>query len=105
MAMPDAIASLLKLHSAPRATLTRPVYNIGAFSPTAGEIRDIVRNVFPKAQITFRPDDRRQAIVDSWPEDVDDSAARAEWGHAPIYDLRRAFDDYLIPGIRQRYGL
>ncbi len=105
MAMPDAVASLLKLHSAPRATLTRPVYNIGAFSPTAGDIRDIVLKVFPDAQITFRPDDKRQAIVDSWPEDVDDNAARAEWGHAPLYDLRRAFDEYLIPGIRTRYGL
>jgi nucleoside-diphosphate-sugar epimerase len=105
MAMPDAIASLLKLHSAPRVVLTRPVYNIGAFNPSAGEIRDIVRGVFPEAQISFKPDDKRQAIVDSWPEDVDDGAARADWGHAPAYDLRRAFDEYLIPGIRRRYGL
>jgi nucleoside-diphosphate-sugar epimerase len=105
MAMPDAIVSLLRLRSAPREALTRTVYNIGAFSPSAGEIRDIVVQKFPGAQITFKPDDKRQAIVDSWPEDVDDSAARGDWGHAPAYDLRRAFDDYLIPGIKERYGL
>jgi threonine 3-dehydrogenase len=105
MAMPDAIVSLLRLRSAPREALTRTAYNIGAFSPSAGEIRDIVLEKFPRAQITFKPDDKRQAIVDSWPEDVDDSAARRDWGHAPAYDLHRAFDDYLIPGIRERYGL
>ncbi len=105
MAMPDAIVSLLKLHSAQRQALSRSVYNIGAFCPSAGEIRDIVLETFPGAQITFTPDDKRQAIVDSWPEDVDDSAARQEWGHAPLYDLHRAFDEYLIPGIRRRYGL
>ena len=104
MAMPDAITSLLKLQAAPRQNLARTVYNIGAFNPSAGEIRDIVCAAFPGAAVTFRPDDKRQAIVDSWPADVDDSAARKEWGHSPAYDLRRAFDEYLIPNIRQRYA-
>jgi nucleoside-diphosphate-sugar epimerase len=104
MAMPDAITSILQLQAAPRESLTTTVYNIGAFNPSAGEIRDIVRASFPDADITFRPDDKRQAIVDSWPADVDDSAARRDWGHAPEYDLRRAFDEYLIPTIRKRYS-
>ena len=63
------------------------------------------RIIHPKAVITFKPDDKRQAIVDSWPEDVDDSAARRDWGEKPAYDLRRAFEEYLIPGIRKRYSL
>ena len=105
MAMPDAITAILKLEAAPRSSLSQPVYNIGAFNPSAGEIRDIVLRAFPKAVITFRPDDKRQAIVDSWPEDVDDSAARRDWGQKPAYDLRRAFEEYLIPGIRKRYSL
>ena len=46
---------------------------------------------------------KRQAIVDSWPEDVDDQAARRDWGFAPVYDFRSAFDQYLIPNIRERY--
>jgi nucleoside-diphosphate-sugar epimerase len=105
MAMPDAIAAILKLEAAPQSSLSQPVYNIGAFNPSAGEIRDIVLRAFPKAVITFKPDDKRQAIVDSWPEDVDDSAARRDWGEKPAYDLRRAFEEYLIPGIRKRYSL
>jgi len=103
MAMPDAITALLKLQAAPRENLQQAVYNITSFNPSAGEIRDLVRREFKHANITFRPDDKRQAIVDSWPEDVDDSAARHDWGWAPEYDQARAFEEYLIPGIKQRY--
>ncbi len=103
MAMPDAINALLKLQVAARGKLTQSVYNIGSFSPSAGEIRDIVRAAFSQADITFRPDDKRQAIVDSWPADVDDTAARRDWGWAPEYDQQRAFEEYLIPEIRKRY--
>ena len=47
---------------------------------------------FPQAAITFKVDEKRQAIVDSWPADVDDSAARADWGfNARLYDFDRAF--------------
>jgi len=103
MAMPDAITAMLRLHAAPAERLTQPVYNITAFSPSAGEVRDIVQREFPGALITFVPDVKRQGIVDSWPEEVDDNAARADWGHAPAYDQRRAFAEYLIPVIKERY--
>jgi len=103
MAMPDAINALLKLETAPRESLTRLVYNITSFSPSAGEIRDIVRKEFTSADIRFSPDDKRQAIVDTWPEDVDDTTARRDWGWKPAFDLQRAFKDYLIPGIRVLY--
>jgi nucleoside-diphosphate-sugar epimerase len=104
MAMPDAIAALLKLELAPKERLTQFVYNITSFSPSAGEIRDIVTQEFKDATITFHPDDKRQAIVDTWPEAVDDSAARRDWGYAPAFDLDKAFNGYLIPGIRRRYS-
>jgi threonine 3-dehydrogenase len=42
--------------------------------------------------------------VDSWPEDVDDGAARRDWGFAPRYDLDRAFSQYLLPTIREHYA-
>ncbi|HUI11079.1 MAG TPA: NAD-dependent epimerase/dehydratase family protein [Bacteroidota bacterium] len=105
MAMPDAIDALLRLESAPAERLSQSVYNITSFSPTAGEIRTTALRAFTAARISFRPDDKRQAIVDSWPEDVDDSAARRDWGFSPSFDEQRAFDSYLIPGIRKRYGL
>ncbi len=104
MAMPDAIQALLRLAAAPRERLSRYVYNIGAFSPSAAELEALLRESFPDMQVDFLPDARRQAIVDSWPEAVDDSAARADWGWAARYDLRAAFETYLIPAVRQRYG-
>ena len=42
--------------------------------------------------------------MDSWPADVDDSAARRDWGFAPAYDFERAFAEYPIPTIRARYS-
>jgi len=103
MAMPDAIDALLTLAAAPVARLTRTAYNVGAFNRSAAEICDVVLKAFPQAAITYRVDDKRQAIVDSWPTDVDDSAARRDWGFAPAHDFERAFSEYLIPTIRKRY--
>lgn len=103
MAMPDAIHALLTLQNAPREKLTQTVYNIGSFSPSAAEIRARVCKEFQHADITFKPDDKRQAIVDSWPADVDDTLARADWSWAPEYDEDRAFGEYLIPEIKRRY--
>jgi len=104
MAMPDGVDALLTLASAARERLTRTAYNLGAFNPSAAEIRDMVVKAFPGAAITYNVDEKRQGIVDSWPADVDDSAARADWGFKPAYDLSRAFEAYLMPGIRQRYA-
>jgi threonine 3-dehydrogenase len=103
MTMPDAVSALLGLAEAPRERLSRTAYNVRAFSPPAQEIHDVVAAAFPSASITWEIDVKRQAIVDSWPEDVDDQAARRDWGFAPVYDFRSAFDQYLIPNIRERY--
>ena len=103
MAMPDAIKALLMLMDAPRESLKHMVFNIAAFSLTAGEFREWALRAFPSAQITFEPSARRQGIVDSWPEDVDDHLARAEWNWKPDYDVQRFFDEYFLPEIRKRY--
>jgi len=103
MAMPDGVEAVLALARAPREKLTRTAYNLGAFAPTATAVRDEVLRAYPGASITFQVDEKRQGIVDSWPEDVDDSAARRDWGFAPAYDFERAFRDYLIPMIGERY--
>lgn len=103
MVMPDAVQALLQLGQAPREKLSRLVYNVTSFSLSAGEIRDLVVSAFPDAQITFKPDPKRQTIVDSWPADLDDSAARRDWGWKPQYNVERSFREYLIPNIKQRY--
>ncbi len=103
MVMPDGVVALLKLAAAPRERLTRTAYNVAAFNPSAEEILAEVLRAFPDAQISWKNDAKRQRIVDSWPEAVDDSVARADWGFAPRYDFASAFRDYLIPTIRARY--
>jgi threonine 3-dehydrogenase len=104
MAMPDAIKSLLMLMDVPREKLSNNVYNIAAFAITAEEFRQRALKAFPDAKITFDSNPRRQGIVDSWPEDVDDSLARTDWSWKAEYDVDRFFDNYFLPEIRKRYG-
>ncbi len=104
MAMPDAAEVLLALAAAPRESLTRTAYNVAAFTRSADEIRQTVQAAFPHARISYRIDRKRQGIVDSWPADVDDAAARADWGFTPAYDFDRAFREYLIPNIGSFYA-
>jgi threonine 3-dehydrogenase len=89
MVMPDAIKSLLALEAVPRENLSQLIYNVTSFSLSAQEIFDIVLKTFTDAQVSFKPHPSRQGIVDTWPGDIDDSAACRE--------------DYLIPAIKQRY--
>ncbi len=103
MVMPDAIRSLLMLENAPSEALEQQVYNVTSFSPTAQDFYDHVLKAFPNAKISFEPHAARQKIVDSWPADVDDSAATRDWGWKPEYDEQRAFEEYLIPSIKARY--
>ncbi|OQY89473.1 MAG: epimerase [Anaerolineae bacterium UTCFX2] len=103
MAMPDAVKSLRMLARAPAANLTRRVYNVTSFSLSAAEFRDQVCQYFPDARITFKPDIKRQGIVDSWPAGLNDNDARRDWGWKPDFDLERAFGEYLVPNITNRY--
>lgn len=103
MAMPDAVRALLELAQTPAENLSRRTYNIGAFAPTASEIAAKTRAVFPNFELIFKPNALRQAIVDSWPLDVDDAAARSDWGWRPEFDFDSAFDNYLIPNIKKYY--
>ena len=103
MTMPEAINATLQLAAAPRKSLTQIVYNIASFSPSAGEVAELVKQYFPEASITFEIDERRQAIVDSWPEALDCSVAENDWGFKPTYTLEQAFKEYLVPRITKQY--
>lgn len=104
MAMPDAIRAMVLLSNAESARIAQRVYNVGSFSIRADVIRERVLKKFPNAKITFEPDQRRLDIVESWPSDLDDSAARKDWGWAPNYDADRTFNDYLFPGVLRHYA-
>jgi threonine 3-dehydrogenase len=99
MYMPDGLRALVELSQAPHERLTRCVYNVAAFSPTAQQIADEVARAVPGADISFNPDPARQAILDSWPRALDDSLARRDWGWRPEYDLPRMTAD-LLPKLR-----
>jgi nucleoside-diphosphate-sugar epimerase len=104
MTMPDAVETLLKIAMTDASRLTTRIYNVQAFSATAGEIRAEALRHFPRAEIGFDPVPHRQALVDSWPGSVDDAAARRDWGFAPRHDLAGALADYCIPALRARYA-
>jgi threonine 3-dehydrogenase len=104
MTMPDGVEALLQLAETDAARLSRRVFNIRGFSCSAGEIKRKVLEHFPDAEITFEPLAQKQAIVDSWPADIDDSRARRDWGLAPRHGLDEALGEYLMPALRQRYA-
>lgn len=103
MAMPDGIRALIELARAPKEKLTRSTYNLTSFSLSAEQVAARVKTAFPDWHISYEPSAGRQNIVDSWPADMDDSAARADWGWQPEYNADKAFNDYLVPTIRAKY--
>jgi nucleoside-diphosphate-sugar epimerase len=102
MTMPDAVEAFLTLAEADEAALTTRAYNIKGFSCSAEEIRRETLRHFPDAKIDFKPIPEKQAIIDSWPADVDDSRARRDWGFAPRHGFGEAFGDYLLPALITR---
>lgn len=105
MMMPDAARALVMLSEADGANLTQRVYNVGGFAPSAREIFTLLSEYYPNAAVTYEVHPARQAIVDSWPEDVDDSAARRDFGWAPLYSFEGGFAQYLLPAARVRYNV
>ena len=103
MTMPEAIEATMQLANAKRSDLTKIVYNIASFNPSAGDVSDLVKQYFPLAEINFEPDNKRQAIVDSWPVNVSSEAAADDWGFAPRWNLEEAFEDYIVPNIKAKY--
>lgn len=88
MYMPDAIRAMIELMEADPTRLNhRNAYNVTAMSFTPDELAAAIRNRIPDFEIDYEIDPVRQAIADSWPRSLDDSAARADWNWQPRYDL------------------
>jgi nucleoside-diphosphate-sugar epimerase len=95
MYMPDCIKATIDLMLADGAKLKHHSdFNVGAMSFSAGELAASIAGYMPGFECSYEPDFRQQ-IADSWPMSVDDSAARAEWGWKPDYDLDRMTRDML----------
>jgi nucleoside-diphosphate-sugar epimerase len=96
MYMPDAIRAVVELMQADPARLRhRNAFNIAAVNFTPEELAAEIRRHLPGFRIEYEVDPVRQRIADSWPESLDDSAARAEWGWAPRYGLAEMVEDML----------
>jgi nucleoside-diphosphate-sugar epimerase len=96
MYMPDAIRATIELMEAPAERVKeRTSYNLAGFSFNPAEIAAEVKRHVPGFEMAYAPD-HRQAIADSWPRSIDDSAARADWGWAPQFDLRAMVDDMML---------
>lgn len=104
MVKPDAVSAIVGISNAATLPVGNPVYNVSAFSPTAREIELEIRKYYPKFEASYEPHPGRSAIVASWPQSLDDSRARNDWGWKPQYDFASAFKHYLIPGISKRYA-
>jgi len=95
MYMPDAIRSTIELMEAPAEKISvRTSYNISAMSFSPKEIAAEIKKHIPEFRITYKPD-YRQTIAESWPQSIDDSVARKDWGWQPEYDLRTMTWDML----------
>lgn len=103
MVMPDAVLALQMLAEAPGEKLHNRVYNVTSFSFSAQDFKDLAQKSFPGAEINYTPDLKRQAIVDTWPADIDDSAARGDWNWKPRYDVQAAWQEYLLQNISKQF--
>jgi nucleoside-diphosphate-sugar epimerase len=96
MYMPDAVKAAIDVMEADTARLLhRNAFNVTAMNFTPEELAAAIRKHLPGFRIDYQIDPMRQAIADSWPNSLDDSAARDEWGWVPAYDLDRMVADML----------
>ena len=96
MYMPDAIRATIELmEAAPDDVKERTSYNLAGFSFAPEHIADEIRKHLPAFKMGYAPD-HRQAIANSWPRSIDDSAACNDWGWKSKYDLRAMVDDMMV---------
>lgn len=104
MYMPDAVRAAMELMEAdPSRLVHRNAFNVTAMQLTPEGLAAAIRRHLPDFELAFDPDPLRQAIADSWPRSLDDSAARAEWDWRPRFDLDTMTAD-LLDRVRIRLG-
>jgi nucleoside-diphosphate-sugar epimerase len=104
MYMPDAIKAIVDLAESDLTTLQHHAdFNVNSMSFTPSELADAIRSRMPEFEIDYEIDPLRQAIADSWPDSLDDSVARQEWGWEPEYDIHSMVDD-MLANLRVKLG-
>jgi len=96
MYMPDAIKAAIQIMETDGSRLIHRVgYNISAMSFCPQQLSDEIRRWIPDFKIIYKIDLKKQAIADSWPDCMDDSVARQEWGWKPDYNLTKMTEDMI----------
>lgn len=102
MYMPDAVRAAVEIMEADASRLRhRNAFNVTAMSFSPEELAAYIRSIIPDFQITYRIDPLKQAIANSWPNMLEDYAARVEWGWRPEYDLHAMTAD-MISALQKR---
>lgn len=99
MYMDDAVRGTIELMEAPKEQVKiRSSYNLAGMTFTPEEVYEAVKLHYPDFKISYKPD-FRQGIADSWPNSIDDSAARADWNWQPEFDLQK-MTSAMIAGLK-----
>ena len=97
MYMPDALRAIVELMEAdPSRLVHRNAFNVTAMAFTPSELATAIQRHIPEFAIDYSIDPVRQGIADSWPDLLDDGAAREEWGWRPQYDLPKMTDEMIL---------
>lgn len=100
MYMPDAIKALTNLANADRSRLKHRVFNVNSMSFSSSDLAESIKNAVPSFACSYKPD-YRQAIADTWPTSLNDSAAREEWDWKPTFALDEMTKD-MIEKLRKK---
>ncbi|MCQ2278762.1 MAG: NAD-dependent epimerase/dehydratase family protein [Bacteroidales bacterium] len=96
MYMPDALKAMVDIMEAdPTKLIHRNSFNVTAMSFDPEIIFNAIKKYVPTFEMVYEPEPIKQAIADSWPNSLDDSCARKEWGWNPVYDLDKMTVDML----------
>jgi len=99
--MPDAINSIISIMKCKKNKLNKNVYNITSFSPTILDFYKILKDKFPRFLLNYKIDKKRQEIINSWPNYIDDTQAKNDWGWEPVFNLEAAFKNYIYPQLKK----
>ena len=104
MDMPDALRAAVEIMEAdPSKLVHRNSFNIASMSFEPNTIYQNIRKYLPEFEMQYQVDPLRQAIAESWPNSLDDTCAREEWGWKPEYDLDAMTQDMLAK-LKERFG-
>ncbi len=105
MYMPDAILALIQIAEADNTNLNHHAdFNVNAMSFAPEELAEAIKKRVPDFTMDYEIDPLRQSIADSWPNSLDDSTARREWGWQPAYDLEATVED-MLRNLSRKLGL